>query len=430
MRSRRYRSIHCLFFLLPALFLAGCGPTPSLLPSLPPSTPPPPTSAPTVTPSAYTVLEVWHSWGASEEDLVRTLLADYQAQHPGVTVRLRFVPVGRIVGEYEESVQAGEGPDLLVGRSHWIGRLAGRQLIAPLDDLLASEDWSHLHPFVPTGVEVQGRRYAWPYAAETVALYYNRAFVSDPPTTTAQMLDLAAMWSAPEQAGLAWPLSFYNTVGYFYAWGGQLLDEEGRVALDSAETRAWLNWLLEVRQSPGVIATDSYGQADARFKAGAVAMIVNGSWALPDYLHSLGSERLGVVPLPQLEPTRAWPSPYVGYHVLMINPVRLTEHAQETLDLLRFLGGPVLQSSRAQQLQMVPTWNEIDLSQSPLLAGFVGQGRLGRPRPVGPPEERFWDPVEQLLYNVISRRVPLDLALQETQQQVERLLQEEKAASP
>ena len=127
---------------------------------------------------------------------------------------------------------------------------------------------------------------------------------------------------------------------------------------------------------------------------------------------------------------RAWPTPYVGYHVLMANPVRLREHSQEVLDLLRFLGGPETQGARAQQLQMVPTWSELDLSQAPLLAAFVEQGRLGRPRPVGLPEEAFWDPLEQLLYNVLSRRVPLDLALQEIRQQVEQLLQKQEQGLP
>lgn len=430
--QKRCRSSLLSLFLLAALFLAGCGPTPSLVPMVLPSNPPlpTPTPAPTVTPPAYLTLTVWHSWDEAEQALVRSLLADYQAQHPGLTVRLRRVAVERIVADYEEAVLTGEGPDLLVGRSHWIGRLVEGKSIAPLDEAIDQDYWSHFYPFALGGVQLAERRYAVPYAAETVALYYNRAFVGSPPTTTARMLDLAATWPGQDQAGLAFPLSYYNTVGYLYAWGGRLLDEEGRPALESVETRTWLEWLQQVRESPGVIAADSYGQADARFKAGAVAMVVNGSWALPDYTRALGTDLLGVVPLPMLDRTQAWPTPYVGYHVLMVNPAALAVHPRETVELLEFLGGPQYQSLRAQQLQRIPTWAEIDLSSSPLLAAFVAQAQFGRPRPVTTAEQACWDPLEQLLYNVAGRRVPADQALRQTQQRIEQVLQELGGSAP
>lgn len=404
------------------LFLAGCQPTGSLPP--PPSLSPslPPTPRPTDTPSSYTTLTVWHSWAADEEQLIRSLLADYQGQHSGIRIRLQRVPAERILTDYEEAVLAGEGPDLLVGRSHWIGRLADSNVIVPLDGILEASFWASLYPFAVEGVHYQGKPYAVPYGSETVALYYNRDFIGEPPTTTVALLDIAANWPAEEQAGLAFPLSFYNTVGYLYAFGGRLFDQEGHAALDSPETRAWLSWLQEVRESPGVIAADSYGQADALFKSSSVAMLVNGSWALADYARALGPDRLGVAQLPMQDQTQAWPTPLVGYRVLMVNPVRLNIYPEAVLDLLRFLGGPLPQSQLAARLELIPTWAEIDLSSNALLQGFVRQAEAGRPWPTSPRIEVLWEPVDKLLYNVTSGRLPIDIAVQETQQQVEQLL--------
>jgi arabinogalactan oligomer/maltooligosaccharide transport system substrate-binding protein len=429
MKNRRLSLNLLSASLLAGLLLAaaGCEPSATPLPSVPPASPVPP---PTATPPATTTVTVWHSWDSEEEGLIRNLLAGYQDEHPGVAVRLRQVSLEQILPEYQEAVLAGEGPDLLVGRSHWIGQLAEQQVIAPLDSLLDEEYWAEFYPFALEGVSDQGHRYGVPFAAETVALYYNRDFVAEPPTTTAALLSLAATWPGQEQAGLAFPLSFYNTVGYLYAFGGRLLDDQGQPALDTVEARAWLSWLQEVRSAPGVIATDSYGQADALFKGGSVAMLVNGSWVLPDYVRALGSERLGVAPLPMLDQTQAWPTPYVGYRVVMANPVRLADHPRETLDLLRFLGGPAVQQVLAGRLVAVPTWGKMDLSNAPLLAGFVREAELGRPRPVTPREQALWEPLDNLLRNVTSRRVPVDLALQETQQQIEQLLQEMAGGTP
>ncbi len=414
------------------LLLTGCQPTTTVAPDPSPAPPPTDTPAPTETPSRTTILTVWHSWDADEEEVFRGLLADYQAEHPGVTVRLRRVPVDRIQTEYEEAVLSGEGPELLVGRSDWIGGLAERQIIAPLDDLLGEEYWDGFYPFALEGVRLQGRRYAVPYAGEAVALYYNRDFVSDPPTTTSALVELAATWPGEQdaQAGLAFPLSFYNTVGYLYAFGGRLLDEAGQVALETIETEAWLNWLLHLQESPGVIATQSFGQADARFKSGTVAMVVNGSWFLSDYVRALGRERLGVTPLPMLNETRSWPTPYVGYYALMVNPLRLQDHPEDTLELLRFLGGPFPQQLLAGRLNMIPTWSQLDLSGDPLLAAFVQQAEIGRPRPVTLREQMLWDPIDKLLGNVTNRRLPVAAALQETQQSIEQMLLEMGGGAP
>ncbi len=379
---------------------------------------------PTATSDTGIVLTVWHTWDSEEEALYRRLLADYRRQNPEVLVHLHRIPVGKVLSEYEAAVLAGGGPDLLIGWSHWIGTLADHRVLAPLEDLLEQDFWASFYPVALEGVRAHGHLYAVPYACETVALYYNRDFVLEPPRSTAALLDLAATWPGQEQAGLAYPMNFYNTVGYLYAFGGRLLDEEGRPALDTPEMRAWLQWLLAVRESPGVIATESYGQADTLFKSGVVAMAVNGSWVLPDYLQALGSERLGVVPLPMLSETQGWPGPLVGYRVLLVNPVRLAAHSQATLNLLRFLSGPQLQGERMAQLGAVPTWGSLDLSSWPLQAAFVRQAELGRPRPLDRREEALWDPLESLLYNVLERRIPLEQALQETRQKVEQALEQ------
>jgi len=414
--------IWLILLILLALIGASCAPTtsPTREPSpLPVSPSPEPTPLPL---AAVLPLTVWHSWDAAQEQVFREVIVAYQALHPGITIRLRQVPVEDIVSEYEEAVLSGEGPDLLAGRSDWVGRLGMQQVIVPLGDIMPQSYWDGFYDFALTGVEDNGYRYAVPYACETVALYYNRDYVGEPPTTTTQLLELAATWTSPEQAGLAFPLTFYNTMGYLYAFGGRLLDDAGQPMVDTGEVRFWLSWLQLVRESPGVVAADSYGQADTLFKAGTVAMLVNGSWALSDYLEALGSDRLGVAPLPMLDETGAWPMPYVGYQVFMVNPVRLVEHPQAVLDLIQFMGGPEAQQRLAVGVQALPTWRHIELANVPLLAAFVQQAELGRPRPVSTREQLLWDPLDTLLYNVAGRQVPVDLALEETQWQVEQLL--------
>ncbi|MGC8873332.1 MAG: sugar ABC transporter substrate-binding protein [Chloroflexia bacterium] len=411
------------------LLVTACGGTTAPPPS-PSSSPAVPSPAPATPRGDKTVLTVWHSWELSEEAIVRTLLEDYRSLDPEVTVRLRRVPVDRVLREYQEAVLAGEGPDLLIGRSSWIGYLADGHTIVSLENLLEDSFWDAYYPFAVEGVRYNGERYGVPFACETVALYYNKAFIPDPPTSTNRLLELAAMWPGEEQAGLAFPLSFYNTIGYLHAFGGQLFDEQGNSLLGSPETKAWLFWLYQVRTSPGVVATDSYSEADARFKAGRVAMTVNGSWALSDYVQALGESRLGVARLPMLSSTRLWPAPFVGCQILLVNPAVLPNHPKATLDLLRFLGGPLFQRLLVVRSRTIPTWREIDLSGDPLLSAFLEQALSGRPRPTSRRLEVYWDATEGLIYNVTTRRVPVDVALEETLRQIEKALAALEGTAP
>lgn len=420
----------CVGLLL--LSLVACGPQPTAVPetTAPLPTVGPPTAVPTLTPETRTTLTVWHGWDSEEEAIVRELLFDYQNAHPGVTVRLERVPVDRLVGRYQEAVLAGEGPDLVAGWGHWIGGLAEADVVAPLEDILGEEFVGGFYDFALDGARYQEHLYAVPYACDTVALYFNRDFVSVPPTTTLHLLDLAGNWPEADQAGLAFPLSLFSTVGYLYAFGGRLFGDEGSPAIDTPETQAWLAWLQEVQTAPGIVSADSYGEADARFKAGTVSMVVMGSWALSDYVQTLGPDRLGVAVLPMLDRTGQWPTPLVSCRVLMADPVRLAVSPEATLELLRFLGGPVLQGVLAARLGTIPTWGAIDLTDNAPLGTFVLQAGMGRPRPVTPDMEVMWDAIEGLLYKVTSRGVPIDVALEETQGQVEAELLEMEETSP
>src|SRR4029453_19372898 len=93
--------------------------------------------------------------------------------------------------------------------------------------------------------------YGLPISFDTLALYYNTANVLAPPDDTAKLLDYAHGLGNPSvpRWGLALNLSIDSTIGYLYAFGGRVFDDDGKLALggsgrDGAEK--WLNWLLKL----------------------------------------------------------------------------------------------------------------------------------------------------------------------------------------
>lgn len=72
----------------------------------------------------------------------------------------------------------GQGPDLFVGRSDWVGSLAGSGLLAPVD---LSAQRASFRQVATDGFTVEGRTLGVPFATENLALFRNTDLAPEPP---------------------------------------------------------------------------------------------------------------------------------------------------------------------------------------------------------------------------------------------------------
>jgi len=335
--------IQCMVVVcLLLIFITACGGSSAA------ETLPTPEATPVRSPRTVTLL-LWHAWPAPEHQVLATLIDRYNQSHAQTQVIPHAVPLASLTAELRAATLTGGGPHLIILKSHTLGGLAQDGLLLPLDAQISPSERNRLLPTALDGALVQtdgGSRslYGLPLTFDTLVLYYNQANLTVPPDNTATLLrtarGLTDATTQPPVWGLAYTLSLDKTIGYLYAFGGRIFDEEGNLVLGStgrAGVEQWLEWLLELRQDQQILAVNDGIVVDSALKSQEALMTIDWTHALPEY-QTLWGDQLGVATLPVLSgPDRA-PQPYVQSEVISINArVGDTDEQQAALDFVRYL---------------------------------------------------------------------------------------------
>lgn len=372
-------------------------------------------------------LVLWHGWGGAERQVLNRLVDRYNESHPQGRVLLQAVPLSTLASDLRTAVAVGSGPHIVLFPNSWTGSLSSAGVLQPLDDLISSEDQRNLLPAALGGAQAldsEGNRrlYGLPISFDTLALYYNSANVLVPPETTNDLIDRAHGLSDPNAPrwGLALNLSVDNVIGYLYAFGGQVFNEEGELILGTQGregTEQWLRWLLNFSNDPQLrLQTSSSIAVDRDIKNGQVLMTFGWSHQLSIY-RSLWRENLGIAPLPRLSETNALPRPYVKSDLLAINARVGPAERAAAAEFLRFMITVEAQRDLlAADLQ--PTRLDLDLSgeDSQLIAAraFREQAKQGLPLPNSPTRTIVDEELRIMLERVLMSQTGPDDAVIET----------------
>ena len=129
---------------------------------------------------------IWEDFLPAEEELTREFIENsFRQLYPNITVEL--VGVSDLRTRLLAAIPAGKGPDLFMWAHDWTGEFAEAGFILPLDEFV-TEDLKG--KFLETAINAcmyNGHIYALPFAAETVALIYNKEMVPNPPQNMSQL---------------------------------------------------------------------------------------------------------------------------------------------------------------------------------------------------------------------------------------------------
>lgn len=145
--------------------------------------------------------------------------ADYEADHPGVTIEISAMQHEDMLTKLDAAFQSGDVPDIYMERGG--GELADHVEAGLTKDLseAASAEVENLGGAV-AGWQVDGQTYALPFSLGVVGFWYNtelfaQAGVTDAPTTMAELDDAVAKLRAAGiepisvGAGDKWPAAHY-----------------------------------------------------------------------------------------------------------------------------------------------------------------------------------------------------------------------------
>lgn len=260
-------------------------------------------------------LIIWHSWQGAEQELLDTWIANYTGD---VTINTRFIYAEDLQATYQGQLEAGAGPDLVLGTPDWAQDFRNTPNALALTAVIAG---TQLEANLPASswelMAAEGDYYGIPVSLDGVALYYNRDILPDDevPTTFDEMLEIGVERTTDETVGLIFDRSFYTSAGMYFALGGQLFDPATGANLWNSSGAAVR--FLELHREVFQASDEIYGGAATRFTNGQAAMIIDGSWQLADYQAALG-DRLGIALLPDID-GNPW-QPFINVQGFYVNP--------------------------------------------------------------------------------------------------------------
>lgn len=336
---------------------------------------------------------LWTKEGEADGGLqyVQSLADAYTALNPNVTFEVVNKEVETLREDFQTASLAGDAPDLLWTVSDHAGPFTTAGLIQPVDQLF------DMSKYVPS-VEMNGSTWAVPISTGNhLMLLYNKSLVPTPPTTTDELITMATALTTGDSYGLA-----FNQTEPFWAapwlggFGGSVFAEDGVTPnLNTPEMIATMQFLYDIKFTTPIIPTESdYNGAEALFKDGKAAMLINGDWSLAGYKEALG-DNFGVAPIPQVSATGKWAAPYTSGTYFML-PVDL-EGAQ--LDAVKAFvefatnaeNQATMVSTMARLPGLVEALSSDAITSDPILAASSEAVSYGTPMPTVVEMRCIWD---------------------------------------
>jgi multiple sugar transport system substrate-binding protein len=254
--------------------------------------------------------------GGGSEETMQQLAADFEEQNPNIDLKLQSAPYEQFFPRLRTQVAGGTAPDVWLSDGVLVQEFAERGALRDLAPYLESIDESDY-----LGLDIvsrDGKTYGFPQGIQTPVLFYNKQLFDAagvaPPTAEWTYEDLASAAKQltqdtngdgkPDQWGFrAYSPSFTETWWpIINAFGGQIVDDEAStVTIDSTESRAAMDWMLDAmygsKFAPDPVTSEALGNPIEFFAAGKVAM------AYGIYARNLAATQGGVdfdvAPLPE-----------------------------------------------------------------------------------------------------------------------------------
>ncbi|WP_282945177.1 maltose ABC transporter substrate-binding protein [Cellulomonas endometrii] len=344
-------------------------------------------------------LVVWESLEGRQEFIEQAGEA-YAEEHPNVTIEYKNVEIGDALGQIGLDGPAGVGPDVFAGPSNITGDLVTGGHILPVSDREALE--SELVDGAVRSVTYEDDMWGVPVTIDTYALFYNKDYVTEPPTTWEEVAEFAAGFNAsnPGKYGFAFSPNIYYAAPFVFTDPDNMLfgpegDDPATPNTDTPAAVEGLQEMLALRDVLDVAADDlDTASVDTLFESGQSAMTITGSWNIPVF-EDAGLD-FGVATLPARAGSDEPSGSFANSRTMFVSAY--TEHPDEAQDFAAFLASPEMLQLAYDLTGSVPSADiEID---SEATLGLVEQGTHSMATPSIPQMTQFWTAMDSAVANI------------------------------
>ena len=350
------------------------------------------------------------SWYAPDKlPVLQTALAAW----PNVETKVLVGKRDAIFQKILLGAKRGDFADAVLVRNEWIGPLVAAGALRPLPPETAESVRGQALPALLPAVSDRRAVWAVPFDADVMVLWYRRDLAEAagvaPPADPAQWdlnrLSEMARRLRGEAHGFAFSAQRYPNAAlaflpWYFAQGGDLVDESGRLRLEApkaAAALAWLKSLIQAGACPTGVAGMEQNDVFDGLAGGAYAMAVGGSWDRGMLQkQSAFADRMASLPVPGATLISGW------------SLVLPAGGKAESLPLLTALFAGPVQRSKLTQSGWLPTRQDLLgdpwFAESPDGPAFRLSLTVGRALPLHPNLNAALDEIATMLAEVFLDR--------------------------
>ena len=313
-------------------------------------------------------------------------------EETGVTINVELVDFQQIRDQVGVAGPAGEGPDLFVGASDWVGELATNGILEPIEP----GSWADpISDAALDGMTFAGNLYGVPYAVEAIALYYNTDLVDEAPATFDDLIaaceadDVTACLGVP---GAGDAPDAYHNYPFISAQGGYIFGLENGtydptdVGLDSEGAIAGAEFIDELAET-GVLGATNYDEAKNLFLAGQQPFWITGPWELGG--SGEWEVNWAVAKIPTMN--GGTPQPFIGVQGFFLSAFSENKLVAQSF-LFDFVASAEGQTALFEADQRPPVHEDViaSIADTPALVAFGESAADGVPIPNIPEMANVW----------------------------------------
>jgi len=368
---------------------------------------------------------LWHAYRGDERTALDQLIETFNTSHQNLKIRALPVPFDALVDKLQVTIPRGQGPDIFIFAHNMIGQWLeseAKPLVEPIGTWVQPETLQKYTPESIRPLVYRKSLYGLPLAYKSVALFYNKALVPEPPKTTDDMLAIAKKYTdvAARKYGLVYEAaSLYFHSPWIYGFGGIILDEENNPHLDSPEQIAAAAYARKLALEEQVVPADmtTYMVASL-FNDGNAAMVISGPWFRGDLREGLS---YGVAILPTVSATGKPMMPMLGIESVFLNAY--SEKKKWAFEVMRYLASDESAIVRArigkQPVPNVAAYSDPDVKADPFIPVFFEQAKQAVPMNASRQMQVVWGTMDNALKQAIFNPAgTVEGALKEAQEKV------------
>ena len=262
--------------------------------------------------SGPTEIAVWHGYQDTEGDAFKSLVAQYNKDHPDVKVSELYSSNDLVLQKVLTAVRGGSAPDVAYMFGSWSPNIAQIPQVVDMKDEVAKPDWKwdDFYPAERTAATVGEKVVGVPALVDNLAIVYNKKLFADagiePPTanwTWDDFRSAAAKLTDPAKGQYGWLIpadgsedTVWHYIPMLWEAGGDILTPDNtKAAFNSEAGVKALTVLQQMAVTDKSLYLDTTNENGPKLmNSGKIGMLVTGPWDLS----SLTDIQYGVQVLP------------------------------------------------------------------------------------------------------------------------------------